>query len=61
MQIDQTIIPKKEIQGFSLQGDTMFVATVFGVIPFKISKWEFGDTYANFGFSSAPVVKCVTY
>jgi ligand-binding sensor domain-containing protein len=37
----------------------MFVATVFGVMPFKIGKWEFGDTYASFGFLSAPVVKCV--
>jgi ligand-binding sensor domain-containing protein len=50
---------QKGVNGFFLKGDTMFVATVFGVIPFKISKWEFGDTYANFGFSSAPVVKCV--
>jgi len=37
----------------------MLVAAVFGVIPFKINKWEFGDTYASFGFQSAPVVKCV--
>jgi ligand-binding sensor domain-containing protein len=47
------------VQDFFLKGDTMFVATVFGVIPFKIGKWEFGDTYASFGFLSAPVVKCV--
>jgi|WetSurMetagenome_2_1015567.scaffolds.fasta_scaffold14806_5 ligand-binding sensor domain-containing protein len=47
------------VQDLFLQGDTMFVATVFGVIPFKISKWEFGDTYASFGFLSSPVVKCV--
>lgn len=50
---------KKGVQGFNLKGDTMLVATVFGVIPFKIDKWEFGDTYASFGFQSAPVVKCV--
>ena len=47
------------VQDFFLKGDTMFVATVFGVMPFKIGKWEFGDTYASFGFLSAPVVKCV--
>jgi hypothetical protein len=47
------------VQDFFLKGDTMFVATVFGVMPFKIGKWEFGDTYASFGFPSAPVVKCV--
>jgi ligand-binding sensor domain-containing protein len=47
------------VQDFFLKGDTMFVATVFGVMPFKIGKWEFGDTYAGFGFLSAPVVKCV--
>jgi ligand-binding sensor domain-containing protein len=47
------------IQNFFLKGDTMFVATIFGIIPFKISKWEFGDTYASFGFLSAPVVQCV--
>ena len=47
------------VQGFFLMGDTMYVVTVFGVIPFKINKWEFGDTYASFGFLSAPIVKCV--
>jgi ligand-binding sensor domain-containing protein len=47
------------VQDLFLKGDTMFVATVFGVMPFKIGKWEFGDTYASFGFLSAPVVKCV--
>jgi len=47
------------VQDFFLKGDTMFIATVFGVMPFKISKWEFGDTYASFGFLSSPVVKCV--
>lgn len=49
------------VQDFFLKGDTMFVATVFGVIPYKRTrgKWEFGDTYASFGFLSAPVVKCV--
>jgi ligand-binding sensor domain-containing protein len=51
--------PPKGVQGFFQQGDTMFVATVFGVIPFKLSKWEFGDTYASFGFPSNPTVTCV--
>jgi ligand-binding sensor domain-containing protein len=50
---------RKGVQDLFLKGDTMFVATVFGVIPFKITKWEFGDTYASFGSLSAPVVKCV--
>ena len=47
------------VQSFFLKGDTMFIATVFGVVPFKISKWKFGDTYASFGFVLTPLVKCV--
>jgi hypothetical protein len=37
----------------------MYVATVFGVMPFKIDRWEFGDTYATLGTLSSPVVTCI--
>ena len=54
--IDPTIRPQKSIQDFFVSGDTMFVATQFGVSVFRISEWGFRDTYANFGFSSSPTV-----
>jgi ligand-binding sensor domain-containing protein len=47
------------IQDLYLKGDTLFVAAIFGVMPFKIHRWEFGDTYASFGFSSSPIVHSV--
>ena len=47
------------VQDLFLKGDSVFVATVFGVMPFKIGKWEFGDTYASFGFSSSVLVTSV--
>ena len=54
--IDPTIRPQKGIQDFFVSGDTMFVATQFGVSVFRISEWSFGDTYANYGFSPSPTV-----
>jgi ligand-binding sensor domain-containing protein len=47
------------IQKLFLQGDTMYVATVYGVMPFKINQWEFGDTYTSFGSLSSPTVTCI--
>jgi len=48
----------KRIQAFSFKGDTVFIVTEFGVSIFKRSRWEFGDTYQNFGFIS-PHVSCM--
>jgi ligand-binding sensor domain-containing protein len=47
------------VQDLFPYGDTMYIATVFGVIPFKIGKWEFGDTYASLGSLVSPVVSCI--
>jgi ligand-binding sensor domain-containing protein len=47
------------VQDFYFKGDSLFVAAIFGVMPFKITRWEFGDTYMSFGFSSAPTIQSV--
>ncbi len=54
--IQQSNHLQKGIQRFYSQGDSLFVASQFGVSVFRISRSEFGDTYANFGFSSQPTV-----
>ena len=47
---------QKSIRTFSMSGDSLFIGTDFGVSIFRLSRWEFGDTYANFGFPvEAPV------
>ena len=43
---------QKGIRSFFITGDSVFVTTDFGVSVFRLSRWEFGDTYANFGFST---------
>ena len=43
---------QKSIRSFWVTSDSVFVATDFGVSVFRLSRWEFGDTYANFGFAS---------
>jgi hypothetical protein len=48
----------KGIQSFSFKGDTVFIVTEFGVSVFRRSRWEFGDTYQNLGFTS-PRVSCM--
>ena len=47
----------KGIQSFNFKGDTVFIVSEFGVSIFKRSRWEFGDTYINFGFTS-PQLSC---
>ncbi len=49
---------QKSIRKFVQRGDSMFVASDFGVSVYVISKQEFADTYSNFGVSS-PVVSSV--
>jgi ligand-binding sensor domain-containing protein len=48
--------PQKGIRCFFAVRDTVFIGTDFGVVVFVPSRWEFGDTYANFGFATRPRV-----
>ncbi|MEX0602022.1 MAG: hypothetical protein WD295_01690, partial [Bacteroidota bacterium] len=32
-------------------GDSMYIGSDFGLSVFTMAKWEFGETYANFGFT----------
>jgi len=48
----------KGIQSFVFRGDTVFIVAEYGVSVFKRSRWEFGDTYQNLGFTS-PQVSCM--
>ncbi len=41
---------QKRIRNFFVQGDSLFIASDFGVTVYLVSRSEFGDTYANFGF-----------
>ncbi len=50
---------QKSITSFFLAGDSMYIATSFGVSLFSISRFEFIDTYGNFGTSMPPPVLSV--
>ncbi|HLF20236.1 MAG TPA: two-component regulator propeller domain-containing protein, partial [Bacteroidota bacterium] len=50
---------QRSIKKFVQRGDSMFVASDFGVSVYRMSKREFGDTYSNFGFSSPALVNSV--
>jgi len=41
---------QKGIRAFFVEGDSLLVGTDFGITVYVISRAEFGDTYANFGF-----------
>jgi ligand-binding sensor domain-containing protein len=56
----KTEYTNRTIQSFYFQGDTVFIVTEFGVAVFKISRWEFGDTYSNLGSLSSPHISCMT-
>jgi ligand-binding sensor domain-containing protein len=58
--IRQSNYVNKAVQGLLSKGDTVFVVSDFGVSAFIGSRWEFGDTYANFGFVSSVTVTCAT-
>ncbi|MCU0453239.1 MAG: hypothetical protein MUE68_06240 [Bacteroidetes bacterium] len=45
----------KRIQRFVPKGDTVFIVSEFGVSVYRLSRLEFGDTYASFGYALAPV------
>jgi len=42
---------QKRIRKFLIEGDSLFIATDFGLSVYRLSRSEFGDTYANFGFA----------
>ncbi|MGA7159931.1 MAG: two-component regulator propeller domain-containing protein [Bacteroidota bacterium] len=54
--ITLSVQTQKMINAFITYGDSMYIATAFGVSVFSISKFEFGDTYGNFGTFSHPNV-----
>ncbi len=49
----------KAIHSFVSAGDTMLIVTDFGVSVFRRTRWEFADTYTNFGFSGQPTIQVV--
>lgn len=48
---------QKGVQSFFFRGDSMFVVCGYGISVFLLNRWEFGDTYANFGFAAQPLVR----
>lgn len=54
--------PQKSVNAFFSRGDSMYIATAFGISLFSVSKFEFKDTYSNFGsFASPNVSSLVVY
>lgn len=47
----------KGIQRFVPKGDTLFIVSEFGVSVYRVSRREFGDTYASFGYATPPVCR----
>jgi ligand-binding sensor domain-containing protein len=45
----------KAINAFTFKGDTALICTDFGLSLFRISKFEFGDTYSKFGPGSSGI------
>jgi ligand-binding sensor domain-containing protein len=50
---------QKSITSFYASGDSLYIATAFGVSLFSISRFEFIDTYGNFGAVIQPPVLSV--
>lgn len=46
----------KSVNAFFSSGDSMYIATGFGVSLFSLSRFEFKDTYSNFGSFANPNV-----
>jgi ligand-binding sensor domain-containing protein len=47
---------QKAIREFIDRGDSIYVVSDFGISVFIVSRWEFGDTYASFGFPTQATV-----
>ncbi len=50
---------QKSISSFYASGDSLYIGTAFGVSLFSIPRFEFIDTYANFGTLTPPPVLSV--
>jgi len=50
----------KAINAFFPYGDTMYIATAFGISVFSLKDFDFGDSYENIGLFSHPSVTCLT-
>ena len=62
LDIQNSSRPQKTIRSFFVTGDSVLVTSDFGVSVFLVSRWEFRDTYADFGFANQPaVVKALVY
>jgi ligand-binding sensor domain-containing protein len=55
LDIANTNQTNKAINAFSMNGDTVLICTEFGLSVFRISSFEFGDTYTKFGTSGSSV------
>lgn len=47
----------KGVQRLVPKGDTLFIVSEFGVSVYRVSRREFGDTYASFGYAAPPVCR----
>ncbi|MCX7985119.1 MAG: hypothetical protein N3A63_09490 [Bacteroidetes bacterium] len=54
--IEPTRWQQRTIRGFVRRDSLLFIAADFGVTVFRLPKWEFGDTYTDFGFPSSPTI-----
>ena len=50
---------QKGINAFVAHGDSMYIASAFGVSVFSVKNFEFKDTYSNIGAFSHPNVTCL--
>ncbi|MDE3058640.1 MAG: hypothetical protein KGJ59_11860 [Bacteroidota bacterium] len=57
--IQQSTKAQKSINAFYVAGDSLYIASAFGVSVFSISRFEFRDTYSNFGAMVQPNVASV--
>ncbi len=47
--VDKTDQTNKRINSLAVHGDTLLVSSAFGLSVFRISQFQFGDTYTKFG------------
>ena len=52
--ISSAVATSKAVRRLVALGDTVFIAWDYGVSVFRTQRWEFGDTYAYFGFPTQP-------
>lgn len=54
--VEPTRWQQRSIRAFQRFDSTLYIAADFGITLFRLQKWEFGDTYTDFGFSSSPLI-----